>query len=362
MIDYNLIFSFALAYLVTFALVPIVRVLAFKMNAVDIPKDERRMHKRPIPRWGGTAIYLGFVVSVACFTPVIDKRLIGILIGSLVIVGIGVLDDKYSLNPFLKLMGQCAAAVIVIAFGVKINAFNGLLSSFDNPYLINMFSIAVTFIWIIGVTNAVNLIDGLDGLAASISGISALALVFICIITKRFDMAVLFVAVAGACMGFLPFNSHPAKIFMGDSGALFLGYILATLSIETFLQGYSAMSFIVPIIVLALPIFDTSFAIIRRVYRHKGIMSADRGHLHHRLVDSGLTHKETVSVMSTFSALLSITAIILISKGINRAIVLIITMLIFSVCIKLYASHRSVEKQYMNKLDETGSEEKNEEN
>ena len=132
MIDYNLIFSFALAYLVTFALVPIVRVLAFKMNAVDIPKDKRRMHKRPIPRWGGTAIYAGFVVSVACFTPVIDKRLIGILIGSLVIVIIGILDDKFALNPFLKLLGQCVAAVIVIAFGVKINAFNGLLASFNN--------------------------------------------------------------------------------------------------------------------------------------------------------------------------------------------------------------------------------------
>ena len=177
MIDYNLIFSFALAYLVTFAAMPIVRVLAFKMNAVDVPKDERRMHKKPIPRWGGAAIYLGFIVSVACFTPVINKRLIGILIGSLVIVVIGILDDKYVLNPLLKLLGQCVAAVIVIAFGVKIHAFNGLLASFNSQYLTNLFSIAVTFIWIIGVTNAVNLIDGLDGLAASISGISALALV-----------------------------------------------------------------------------------------------------------------------------------------------------------------------------------------
>lgn len=361
MIDYNLIFSFALAYLLTFACVPIVRVLAFKMNAVDIPKDERRMHKKPIPRWGGGAIYLGFVVSVACFTPVIDSRLIGILLGSFVIVCTGILDDKYALSAVVKLLGQSLAAVIVISFGVRIHAFNGILASLNNPVITNWFSIFITFLWIIIVTNAINLIDGLDGLAASVSGISALALVFISIITKRYDMAIIFVAVAGACMGFLPFNSHPAKIFMGDSGALFLGYILATLSIETFLQGYSALSFIVPIIVLALPIFDTSFAIIRRIYRHKGIMSADRGHLHHRLIDGGFTHKETVTILSTFTAMLSLTAIILTSKGINRAMVLILAMIVLAVCVKLYRENKDIAKKYLIQLQENGSDE-NEEN
>ena len=355
MIDYNLIFSFALAYLVTFAAMPIVRVLAFKMNAVDVPKDERRMHKKPIPRWGGAAIYLGFIVSVACFTPIIDSQLVGVLIGSLVMVGIGILDDKYALRAVVKLLGQCVAAIIVIAFGTRINAFNGILEHLNNPQLTLWFSIIVTFVWIIIVTNAINLIDGLDGLAASIAGISALALVFISIITGKYDMAIIFIAVAGACFGFLPFNSHPAKIFMGDSGALFLGYILSTLSIRTFLNGYSVMSFIVPIIVLALPIFDTSFAIIRRVYRHKGIMSADRGHLHHRLVDNGFTHKETVTILSTFTAMLSLTAIILVSKGINRAIVLIIAMALMAVCVKLYRENKDIAKIYIKELQEQGS-------
>lgn len=355
MIDYNVIFSFALAYLVSFAAVPIVRVLAFKMNAVDVPKDERRMHKKPIPRWGGAAIYLGFIVSVACFTPVIDERLVGILLGSLIIVVTGILDDKYALKASLKLLGQCIAAIVVISFGVRINAFNDLLKFAKSPELTFWFSVVVTFGWIIIVTNAVNLIDGLDGLAASISGISAFALVFICIITGKYDMAVIFVAIAGACMGFLPFNHYPAKIFMGDSGALFLGYILSTMSVLAFLQGYSAMSFIVPIIVLAIPIFDTSFAIVRRLYHHKGIMSADRGHLHHRLIDSGFTQKETVTIMSTFSALLSIAAIILTSKGINRTIVLILAMILLGVCIKLYRTNKNIEKIYLKELEENRS-------
>ena len=356
MIDYNLIFSFALAYLVTFAAMPIVRVLAFKMNAVDVPKDNRRMHKKPIPRWGGAAIYLGFVVSVACFTPVIDSQLVGILLGSLIMVALGILDDKYALSALVKLGGQCVAAVVVILFGTRINAFNGLLAHLGNPQLTLWFSAIVTFVWIIVVTNAINLIDGLDGLAASISGISALALVFISIITGKYDMAIIFVAVAGACFGFLPFNSYPAKIFMGESGALFLGYILSTLSVRTFLNGYSVMTFIVPIIVLALPIFDTSFAIIRRVYRRKGIMSADRGHLHHRLVDNGFSQKETVTILSTFTAMLSLTAIILVSRGMNRASVLIVAMVLMIVCIKLYKENKHIAKDYITRLEETGGE------
>ena len=361
MIDYTIIFSFALAYFITFAAVPIARVLAFKLDAVDVPKDARRMHSKPIPRWGGIAIYLGFIVSVACFAQVIDKTLVGILLGSVIIVGTGILDDKYALRASIKLLGQCAAAIVVIAFGVRVHAFNGALAFLNNPIITEWFSIVVTFVWIIAVTNAVNLIDGLDGLAASISGISAFALLFICIISGISDMAIIFVAVAGACMGFLPYNSHPAKVFMGDSGALFLGFILSTLSIPAFLQGYSAMSFIVPVVVLGLPIFDTSFAIIRRIYNKKGIMSADRGHLHHRLVDGGFTQTETVRILASFSALLSITAVIISAKGINRALFLIVVMVLLVVGTKLYKANKNIEETYLNELNNNGSEE-NEEN
>ncbi|MBE7029499.1 MAG: undecaprenyl/decaprenyl-phosphate alpha-N-acetylglucosaminyl 1-phosphate transferase [Ruminococcaceae bacterium] len=361
MLDYNIIFSFALAYFVAFATVPIVRVLAFKTDAVDIPKDERRMHSKPIPRWGGVAIYIGFIVSVVCFTPVIDIKLLGILSGSLIIVITGIIDDKYAIRALLKLLGQVLAAALVIASGVRIHALNQLLSFVDNPVIIEWFSIIVTFLWIIAVTNAINLIDGLDGLAASISRISSFALVFISLLTGRADMAVVFMAVAGACSGFLPYNSYPARIFMGDSGALFLGYILSTLSIETFFIGYSVMTYIVPVIVLAIPIFDTSFAIIRRLCTGKGIMSADRGHLHHRLVDMGFSQKETVTIMSTYSALLSITAILLISEGINRALVLIVVMIFLAVCINLYKTNKNIAKRYMEELtkEESGNDEEN---
>jgi len=356
MIDFNIIFSFALAYLVTMSVTPLIRVLAFKMNAVDIPKDNRRMHKKPIPRWGGIGIFSGFVVGVICFTEVIDVQLLGILAGSLVIVITGMLDDKYSLKPMVKLLGQTVAAVIVILCGVRINLFTNPLPFGSSMINLHYLSIPATFIWIIALTNAINLIDGLDGLAASISGIAALALLIVCLIVGRLDMAVILAAVSGACFGFLPHNSHPAKIFMGDSGALFLGFILSTLSVQGFFKGYAAISFIIPVIVLAIPIFDTSFAILRRLYQRRGIMSADRGHLHHRLVDMGFSHRETVKLMSTFSALLSITAIVIAEKGINRASVLVIAMLLFAISIRVYYKNKNIATEYMDELRENGSE------
>lgn len=347
MIDYNVIFSFALAYLVTFATVPIVRVLAYKMNAVDVPKDKRRMHKKPIPRWGGAAIFMGFIVSVACFTEIIDIQLIGILMGAFVIEIVGLLDDKYVLKPYVKLFGQIVAATIVVASGVRINIFTNPLPFGDNYINLTYLSIPLTFLWIIIVTNSINLIDGLDGLATSVSAIASLAMVFACIVLSKFDMAVILVAVAGACLGFLPYNSHPAKIFMGDSGALFLGFILSTLSIQGFFKGYAVMTFVIPVIVMALPIFDTSFAILRRMYKRQGIMSADRGHLHHRLIDMGFSQRETVTLLSTFTALLSITAIILTTRGINRASVLIIVIVAFVISLRLYFKNKNIEKEYM---------------
>ncbi len=361
MINFNIIFSFALAYLITLSVIPLVRVLAFKMNAVDVPKDKRRMHKKPIPRWGGIGIFAGFIVSVICFTEIIDIQLLSILAGSLIIVITGVLDDKYALKPIYKLLGQCLAAGIVIYFGVRINFFTNPLPFGDSFISLNWLSIPVTFIWIVIMTNAINLIDGLDGLAASISGIGALALLMISLVIGRFDMAAILAAVSGACFGFLPHNSHPAKIFMGDSGALFLGFILSTLSIQGFFKGYAAIAFIIPIVVLALPIFDTSFAILRRLYKRQGIMSADRGHLHHRLIDMGFSHRETVQLMTAYSALFAITAIVIMEKGLKRALVLILALLIFTVSIRVYRKNKHIASEYIDEINESRNDE-NEEN
>ncbi len=361
MIDYNLIFSFALAFLITFASVPLVRVIAFKLNAVDVPKDNRRMHKKPIPRMGGAAIFLGFVVSVTCFTGIIDRELISILLGACVIVGIGILDDIYQLKPILKLLGQVVAALIVIWGGVRIDFFSDPFSFGGKMITLDYLSIPITFVWIILMTNAVNLIDGLDGLAASISGISALSLVFLTIVMYIPYIGVVLAAVAGACMGFLPYNQHPAKIFMGDTGALFLGFILATLSAQGFFKGYTFISLAIPVIVLGLPLFDTSFAILRRLAKGQGIMHADRGHLHHKLIDKGFSQRETVTMLCTMSGMLSFTAIVFITKGFNRAIVLLIALVLFTFCSGIYAKNKSIAKEYIDHLSLEKGEDENEE-
>lgn len=352
MIDYSVILAFALAYLVAFTAMPLIRVFAFKVNAVDIPKDKRRMHKRPIPLLGGIAIYLGFIVSVACFTSTIETEFLGSLIGSLVIVMIGVLDDLYDLRPLVKLFGQIVAAGIAILFGARIRIFYHPFMMGGTLLDLSWLSVPATFVWIIFVTNAINLIDGLDGLAASVSGISAIALLFLCVVSGNTAMAAPLAAVAGGCFGFIPYNKHPAKIFMGDSGALFLGYILSTLSITGLFRTYSMVTYIVPIIVLGVPIFDTSFAILRRLKSKEGIMHADRGHLHHRLIDMGFNQRETVSFLASSTALLSLAAIVLASRGLKRTLVVVAVMIFFIVFIKGYGKNKSIAKDYLIRLED----------
>ncbi len=362
MIDYSVILSFALAYLVTFSALPLIRVMAFKVNAVDIPKDKRRMHKRPIPLMGGIAIYLGFIVGVACFTQIIENEILGVLLGSFVIVVIGALDDLYDLSPIVKLIGQLLAAAIPIYFGVRIRIFSQPFMLGDTRLDLSMLSIPATFIWIIIMTNAINLIDGLDGLAGTVSGICAIALLFLCVVSGNTMIAAPLAAVAGGCFGFLPYNRHPAKIFMGDSGALFLGYILSTLSVTGLFREYSIATYIVPIIVLGVPIFDTSFAILRRMLSREGIMHADRGHLHHRLIDMGFSQRETVTFLATLTALLSISAIVLITGGIKRTCVVIVVMLCFIISLRGYKKNKSVAKEYLNDIEEKEQTERNNEN
>lgn len=361
MIDFNAVFSFAIAFLVSFAALPLVRVFAFRINAVDIPKDKRRMHKKPIPLLGGIAIFAGFAVSVASFANIIDNELLGVLIGSFIMVVTGVIDDKYDMPAIVKLAAQAVAAAVAIAFGVQLRIFTHPFHVGNSFIDLSYLSIPATFIWIILMTNAINLIDGLDGLAVSVSAISAGALLFLGIVEQYTVVAVPLAAVVGACAGFLPYNRHPAKIFMGDSGALFLGYILATLSVIGFFRYYSPITYVVPVIVLGVPIFDTSFAIIRRIVKHKGIMEADRGHLHHRLIDMGFRHRDAVTILSMMSALLSMFAIVMASRGIKRSLVILIVMIGFAISIKVYQKNNSVAKQYMEELESSEDEEDNKE-
>lgn len=351
--DLLLVFSFVVSFLVAFAATPLARILAFKIGAVDIPKDERRIHKHPIPRLGGLAIFYGFIVSVLSFIQ-LDTSIRGIILGSLIIVILGVADDVKQLGPRIKLVVQIVAALVVVFHGVRIDFLTNP-NIFSNNELISlgMWSIPITVIWIVGVTNAVNLVDGLDGLATGICSIASISLLFISLLVGEHTIGLLTAAIAGSCLGFLPYNFNPAKIFMGDTGSTFLGFVLASVSVEGLFKGYAVISFAVPLLILGLPIFDTGYAILRRLFNGKPIMQADRGHLHHRLIDAGFSQKQTVVILYIVSGILGISAVVLTGSGVARATILVALMLVFVVVGAKYINVSVPELLEINKEDST---------
>ncbi len=314
------------AMLLAYTTTPIVRVLAFKIGAVDVPLDNRRMHKKPIPRIGGLAIYLSFLVTTLLFCRV-DKPLATILIGGGVLVILGTLDDIYRLNAWLKLIIQLAVAVFAVCNGCVIDHIN-----LGGVYVhLGYFSIPLTVLWITGLTNAINFIDGLDGLACGVSAISSLSLMVVVMLNGDIGSTIIFGILLGACLGFLPFNSNPARIFMGDTGSLFLGYSLAVMSVSGVFKLHAVLSFITPLIVFAIPIFDAAFAIIRRLLAGKSPFSPDRGHIHHRLIDMGFTQKESVKLIYAICGMLGLVAVFCTESMFNNSRVL------KSVCIAVIA-------------------------
>ena len=325
-----MIFAFIVSFAFTFATTPLVRRFAFKIGAIDIPKDNRRMHKKPTPRIGGLAIIYGFTVATLCFAQP-SRQLYGTLAGAAIIAVMGVIDDCKNLPAKLKFVIQIIAALVVVFAGdIKIDVFTNPNFLSDNPYWVlpEWLSVTLTVIWIVFITNAVNFIDGLDGLAAGVSAIMSISLVFISIRVGEYSIAILGIALMGSCFGFLPFNFNPAKIFMGDTGSTFLGFMLATLSIQGVFKSYAVISFAVPLLILGLPLFDALFAMIRRILRGQSPMTADRGHLHHRLVDMGFSQKQTVFILYAISGVLGITAVLLAESGVLRALLLVICVLI----------------------------------
>lgn len=325
-----MIFAFIVSFAFTFATTPLVRRFAFKIGAIDIPKDNRRMHKKPTPRIGGLAIIFGFTVATLCFAQP-SRQLYGTLAGAAIIAVMGVIDDCKNLPAKLKFVIQIIAALVVVFAGdIKIDVFTNPNFLSDNPYWVlpEWLSVTLTVIWIVFITNAVNFIDGLDGLAAGVSAIMSISLVFISIRVGEYSIAILGIALMGSCFGFLPFNFNPAKIFMGDTGSTFLGFMLTTLSIQGVFKSYAVISFAVPLLILGLPLFDALFAMIRRILRGQSPMTADRGHLHHRLVDMGFSQKQTVFILYAISGVLGITAVLLAESGVLRALLLVICVLI----------------------------------
>lgn len=300
--------AFLFSVLLSFALTPVVRVLAYRIGAVDVPRDSRRMHTHPVPLIGGLGIFLSFALSCLLFVPVLDKRIFGMLFGMLAIVAVGIVDDRKNLRPGVKLIGEVIAALIPLFSGVTIDSLIFAGETIVFPWWV---SLPLTLIWIVGITNAVNLIDGLDGLACGVSVIAAFCLVLSAIISATNNVALLAFLLAGACLGFLPYNVHPAKIFMGDTGALMLGYALATISVIGVFKFNAVISFLVPCLILGIPFSDTITAIFRRILHHKSPFQADRGHLHHKLVDMGFSPRASVLILYAISALLGIVAVML---------------------------------------------------
>ncbi len=319
--DYVL--AFIIAIVVAYILTPRVISLANKTGAMDAP-DERKVHSKPIPRIGGLAIYFAFMVA-ALFAVDLTKEVVGLLTGATVILIVGIIDDFKSLPAKVKLMGQIIAAIVLVLFDVRIDCITNPFG--DMFFLSEYLAIPITIFWIVGLTNTVNLIDGLDGLAAGVSTIAAITILLVALQQGFLLVAVLTAALAGAAMGFLQYNFNPAKIFMGDTGSMFLGYMLAGISVLGAVKSAATIALIVPILALGLPILDTTFAIVRRYLNGTPIFKPDRGHLHHRLLDMGFTQKQAVLLMYVISGGLGLSAIALteVSRGFGLLIILAVT-------------------------------------
>ncbi len=311
----QLLLALGAAFIISYVSTPAVKAFAQKVGAIDVPKDARRVHKTPIPRLGGLAIFLGFLLSVILFCE-IDTQLRGILIGAVIVVAMGAVDDIVTLKALPKLIIQIIVAVIAVMHGVSIEVIMNPNIFSDVEYIsLGIFSAPITVIWIVAVTNAVNLIDGLDGLAVGVSTIASVTMLVVALVVAEPSTALILACLSGACVGFMPYNLNPAKIFMGDTGALLLGYVLSTVSVIGMFKFYAVVSFFVPFIALALPIVDTSFAFIRRILKGQNPMTPDRGHLHHRLIDMGMSQKQAVSVLYTVSIILGVSAVVLASTN-----------------------------------------------
>ena len=341
----TIIAAFAVAAVLSYFFTPPVKNFAHKVGAIDVPKDARRMHKKPIPRLGGLAIYGGFLCSILIFGQ-LDETMLCVLLGAAIIVALGIFDDVLALGAKLKFVVQIVAAAIPVCIGdLQIGLVTNLNPLSDTPFVhLGILAVPVTIIWIVGITNAVNLIDGLDGLAVGVSSIAAITMLAVALLTGNMPIAITMAALAGACIGFMPYNLNPAKIFMGDTGSTFLGYMLATVSIMGLFKFYAVISFAVPFLILGLPIFDTANAIIRRVAAGRSPMSPDRGHVHHKLIDMGFNQKQAVAILYAISATLGLTAVVLTSSGEVKAIVLLLAVLaaiLVGACIIYGAEHWS---------------------
>ena len=314
--------AFIIALGVTYLVTPSVKRLAVRWGAVDKP-DARKVHKGIIPRLGGLAIYAGFIASVLASVH-LTWELVGILAGGTAILLLGIIDAIDQLPAKVKLLGQIAAAAVLLLFDIQID---WLTNPLGGMIYLDMWAIPFTLLWVVSLTNMLNLIDGLDGLAAGVSIIAAVTVFLMAMDQQLWLVAVMTAALAGSALGFLHFNFSPAKIFMGDTGSMFLGYMLAAVSVAGTVKSAATIALIVPMVALGLPIMDTACAIIRRFNNGQPIFKPDRGHLHHRLLDMGLTQKQVVLILYLVSILLGISAIVMTEVKLGHAAIIVVGLL-----------------------------------
>ncbi|MEK4228411.1 glycosyltransferase family 4 protein [Solibacillus sp. FSL H8-0538] len=320
--------SLIVAFLASILLTPLVKRLAFRIGAVDAP-NYRKVHARIMPRLGGLAIYCAFIIGfifLKLTTGFESKYAYAILIAATIVVITGVIDDMREISAKAKLLGQIiAACIVVFAGGIQINEIN--LPFGGEPLAFGWLSIPLTILWIVGITNAINLIDGLDGLAAGVSTIALVTLAAMAMLMGNGFVIAMASILAAASIGFLFYNFHPAKIFMGDTGALFLGFMISVFALLGF-KNVTVISLIIPIIMLGVPISDTFFAIVRRVRMKQKWSDPDKSHLHHRLLDLGFSHRQTVLLIYGIAIMFGLAAIIFSMAKVWGAILLITVILV----------------------------------
>lgn len=348
---YLYILIFVISFSVSMLTAPFAKKMAIKLGAIDMPKD-RGLNKVPKPRMGGISIICGFFASLTVafiFEPALHTtQVIGLCAGAIIIIILGIFDDIKPVRAKLKFLVQIIAALIVVFSGTVISFYNIPLLG-EITYL-NYFA---TIIWIVGLTNAVNLIDGIDGLAAGVTAICSMALFLLCLLNGS-TLAVIFTAaLCGSSLGFIPRNFNPSEIIMGDTGSTFLGYVLAVSSIIGVFKGYALISVLIAVLIFALPILDTSFAMLRRIYEGRPIMSPDRGHFHHRLVDYGFSHKATVIILYGITLLCCTLAIAIAVHNIMSAVILVSLGFVLFIMVLSYSNrmhNKEAEDEKLKKL------------
>lgn len=311
------VLAFAMSLFLAWFITPIMRRTAVRHNIMVHPGG-RRVHTRPTPLWGGLAIYAGFTIASIIFlliTKHFDMYAVGLIVSGAIIVTIGMLDDLYELSAKAQTIAIILAAVVAISFGIRIQFISNPFGEPRTVYVPTVISWIITLVWIFGVTKTVDFMDGLDGLASGIGAIAAGTLAIMAYYSGQPGVALMAAALSGACIGFLRFNFNPAKIFMGTGGSQFIGFALAVISIIGAFKTAAAMAIALPILVLGVPIFDGIFVICRRIVNRQPVSSADKTHLHHRLLNLGFSQKQAVILIWVLMAFLCATAIfILLSR------------------------------------------------